>query len=114
LTAKTEPKKGQLSLAITRGDGCSSLALYATTQKNLTQISGMALLGSNTGQTSLRLQASKVKPFVPKKGEALHIIATCNGQIKRKRAISVARFSGKRITKSSRWLTALSRSIKAQ
>jgi hypothetical protein len=111
LTAKTTPKKGQLALAITRGDGCSALALYATTQQNLTDLSRMTFLGSTTGATSLRLQASKLKPFVPKKGDGLNIVATCDGVIKRKRAISVARFPGKRVKKSSRWLVALSRSI---
>lgn len=112
LTTKTTRRKGELSLAITRGNGCSTLSLYGTTQKNLTNLSTMTLLGSTSGATSLKLLASKLKPFAPKNGEVVNIIATCDGAIKRKRAISTARFPGKRVKTSSRWLAALGRSIK--
>lgn len=111
LSSTANLKKGELTVRLRKAKGCSNVAVYGTTGRNLTDVSRMTALGTKAGVTAFSLKAKGVRPFVSSKGEKIYLVATCDGAVRRTRALSLNRYRGRKFTKSSLWLRAVKRKI---
>ncbi|MEY4668374.1 MAG: hypothetical protein RL518_1073 [Pseudomonadota bacterium] len=111
LSSSANIRTGDLTVRIRRGKGCGTIALYGTTRRNLTDVSRMTRLGAKSGVTGVSLRARALRPFVGPKGEQIVVVATCDDSIRRTKALTLNRFPGKKVTKSSSWLRTLKRKM---